>query len=72
MYPKATKATIYNTYSNMLVGIIHHSNKHIKKHHQRDYVVGPKHCGSNKLCELVFGINIGHMQLNKTKYGPEQ
>lgn len=69
MYPKAT---IYNTYSNMLVGIIHHSNKHIQKHHQRDYVVGPEHCRSNKLCELVFGFNIGHMQLNKTKYGPEQ
>lgn len=63
---------MYSTYSNMLVGVIHHGNKHIKKHHQRDYAVGPKHCGSNKLGKVVFGINIGHMQGNKTKYGPEQ
>lgn len=66
------KLIIYSTYSNMLVGIIHHSNEHIKKHHQRDDVVGPKHCGSNKFGEFMFGVNIGHIQGNKTKYRPEQ
>jgi len=58
---------IYNTYSNMLVGIIHHSNKHIEKHHQRDYVVGPKHCGAHKFCELVVSLDISHIQTDQSK-----
>lgn len=52
---------------NVLVGVVHHGYEHVKEHHQRDNVVGPKHCGADKLCELMVCIDIGHIQTDQTK-----
>lgn len=60
------------TYSNMLIGVVHHGNQHVEKHYQRNYVIGSKHGGSNKLCKLVIWVNVGHIQTDEAKYGPEQ
>lgn len=56
----------------MLIGVVHHGNQHVEKNYQRNNVIGSKHSGSNKLCELVFWVNICHIQTDKAKYGPEQ
>lgn len=56
----------------MLIGIVHHGNQHVEKHNQGNNVIGSKHGGSNKFSELVFWVNVGHIQTNEAKYGPEQ
>lgn len=56
----------------MLIGVVHHGNQHVEKHYQRNNVVGSKHGGSNKFCKLVIWVNVGHIQTDEAKYGPEQ
>ena len=56
----------------MLVGVVHHGNKHVQKHHQRDDVVSSKHGRSDKLSELVVWLDIGDIQANQAEHRPEQ
>lgn len=56
----------------MLIRIVHHGNEHIEKNHQGDDIIGTKHGGTHKFCELVIGLNVGHIQADQPKNRPEQ
>ena len=65
-------AVSHSTYSDVLIGVVHHGDEHVEENHQRDDVVGAKHGGSHKLCELVVRLNVGDVQTDQAEYGPEQ
>lgn len=60
------------THSNELVGVVHHGYEHVQQHNQGDDVVGPKHGGPNKLCELVPGFDVGDVEVQQPKHRPEE
>lgn len=60
------------TYSNELIGVVHHGYEHVQQHDERDDVVGTKHSGPNKLCELMSGFHIGDIEIQQTKHRPEE
>ena len=55
----------------MLIRVVHHGDEHVQEDHQGDYVVCAEHCGAHKLREGVVGFDIGHVQVDEPKYGPE-
>ena len=60
------------TYSNELVGVVHHGYEHVQQHDKRDDVVGSKHSGSNEFCELMSGFHIGDIEIQQTEHRPEE
>lgn len=60
------------TYSNELIGVVHHGYEHVQQHDKRDDVVGTKHSGPNKLCELMSGFHIGDVEIQQSKHRPEE
>lgn len=60
------------TYSDELVGVVHHGDKHVEQNHQRDDIVRAKHGRPDKLCKLVPGLDVGDVQVQQPEYGPEQ
>lgn len=51
------------TYSNELVGVVHHGDEHVEQNHQRDDIVRAEHGRPNKLCKLVPGLDVGDVQV---------
>lgn len=60
------------TYSNELVGVVHHGYEHVQQHNKRDDVVGSKHSGPNKFCELMSGFHVGDVEIQQPKHRPEE
>lgn len=60
------------TYSNQLVGVVHHGDEHVEQHHQGNDVVRAKHGGPDVLGELVAGLDVGDVQVDQPEYGPEE
>jgi len=60
------------TYGNELVGVVHHGYEHVQQHNKGDDVVGPKHSGPNKFCELMSGFHVGDIEIQQTKHRPEE
>lgn len=56
----------------MLIGVVHHGYEHVEQHHQGDDVVGAKHCGADKLRELMLCVHVGHIQADQTEDGPKE
>ena len=60
------------TYSDELVGVVHHGDEHVEQNHQRDDVVRPEHGRPDELRELVPGLHVGDVEVQQPEYGPEQ
>lgn len=60
------------TYSNELVGVVHHGYEHVQQHDERDDIVGSKHSGSNEFCELMSGFHVGDVEIQQTEHRPEE
>lgn len=60
------------TYGNELVGVVHHGYEHVQQHNKGDDVVGPKHSGPNKFCELMSGFHVGDIEIQQTEHRPEE
>lgn len=60
------------TYSDELVGVVHHRDEHVEQNHQRDDIVRAEHGRPDELCELVPGLDVGDVQVQQPEYGPEQ
>lgn len=61
-----------DTHSNMLVGVVHHSDEHVEQNHHGYDTIGAKHGGTHKVSELVARFHIGHIDTDEPEYGPEQ
>lgn len=60
------------TYSDELVGVVHHGDEHVEQNNQRDDIVRPKHGRPDELGELVPGLHVGDVQVQQPEYRPEQ